>query len=189
MPRPAPRVAPATTAIRPLRGFNIAQLCTKNRPEHMGFARSSMAEGYARRPPSIVALRARAAFALAVRSTSASRFLWVIPTARSHCSCSMRWSIGCGQNFGSTPLATNDLVVACEPIQEREVDWIPRQRQLSIAQAPPARHPRPASGFLREHLPGNTAPHDAGSSVAAIPANAMSPTRDEVSGFVIRRLR
>src|SRR5206468_1226465 len=53
-----------------------------------------------------------------------------------------------------------NLVVACEPIQEREVDQVPHTRPLPIAQAPPARHPRPAPEFLREHLPGNTAAQD-----------------------------
>ena len=70
-----------------------------------------------------------------------------------------------------------NLVVACEPIQEREVDQIPHPRQLPIAQAPPARHPRPAPEFLREHLPGNTAAQDednAGEARAI--RNARSPT-------------
>jgi hypothetical protein len=50
-----------------------------------------------------------------------------------------------------------NLVVAREPIQEREVDQIPHARLLPITQATPARHPRPARELLREHLPGNTA--------------------------------
>ena len=33
-------------------------------------------------------------------------------------------------------------------------------RLLPVAQAPPARHPRPAPEFLREHLPGNAAAKD-----------------------------
>src|SRR5687767_12268677 len=53
-----------------------------------------------------------------------------------------------------------NLVVASEPIQQRKVDQIPYARQLPVAQATPARHPRPAPEFLREHLPGNTAAKD-----------------------------
>jgi hypothetical protein len=40
------------------------------------------------------------------------------------------------------------------------MDQIPNARPLPIAQAPPARHPRPAPEFLREHLPGNAAAKD-----------------------------
>src|SRR3954447_12125905 len=36
-----------------------------------------------------------------------------------------------------------NLVVACEPIQEHEVEEIPYPRQSPIAQAPSTRHPRP----------------------------------------------
>ena len=50
-----------------------------------------------------------------------------------------------------------NLVVAREPIQQRKVDEIPYARPVPIAQAPPARHPRSASEFLREHVPGNAA--------------------------------
>jgi hypothetical protein len=51
-----------------------------------------------------------------------------------------------------------NLVVACEPVQQREVDQIPHAGP--IAQALPARHPRSAPEFLREHMPGNAAPED-----------------------------
>src|SRR4030095_3167228 len=50
-----------------------------------------------------------------------------------------------------------NLVGACEPVQQCKVHQIPNARPLPIAQAPPARHPRPAPEFLREHLPGNAA--------------------------------
>ena len=40
------------------------------------------------------------------------------------------------------------------------MDQIPHARALAIAQAPPARHPRSASEFLREHLPRNAAAKD-----------------------------
>jgi hypothetical protein len=50
-----------------------------------------------------------------------------------------------------------NLVVAREPIQQRKVDEIPYARPVPIPQAPPARHPRSASEFLREHVPGNAA--------------------------------
>ena len=70
-----------------------------------------------------------------------------------------------------------NLVVACEPIQERKVDQIPHARLLPVAQATPARHPRPAPEFLREHLPGNAAAKDednAGEARAI--RNARPPT-------------
>ena len=47
-----------------------------------------------------------------------------------------------------------------EPIQQREVHQIPNADLLPIAQAPPARHPRSAPEFLREHLPGDAAAKD-----------------------------
>ena len=53
-----------------------------------------------------------------------------------------------------------NLIVAREPIQQRKVDQIPHPRLLPVAQATPARHPRPACEFLREHLPGNAAAED-----------------------------
>ena len=68
-------------------------------------------------------------------------------------------------------------VVAREPIQERKVDQIPHARLLPVAHATPARHPRPAPEFLREHLPGNTAAKDednAGEARAI--RNARAPT-------------
>src|SRR5436853_4894658 len=53
-----------------------------------------------------------------------------------------------------------DLIVSSEPIQQREVNEIPHARSLPIAQAAPARHPRPAPEFLREHLPRDAAAED-----------------------------
>ena len=53
-----------------------------------------------------------------------------------------------------------NLIVAREPIQQRKVDQIPHPRLLPVAQATPARHPRPAPEFLREHVPGNAAAED-----------------------------
>jgi hypothetical protein len=40
------------------------------------------------------------------------------------------------------------------------VDQIPHAGLLPVAQAMPARHPRPAPEFLGAHLPGNTAAKD-----------------------------
>ena len=40
------------------------------------------------------------------------------------------------------------------------MDQIPHARLLLVPQATPARHPRPAPEFLREHLPGNAAAED-----------------------------
>ena len=40
------------------------------------------------------------------------------------------------------------------------MNQIPHARALPITQAPPARHPRSALEFLREHLPGNAAAKD-----------------------------
>jgi hypothetical protein len=53
-----------------------------------------------------------------------------------------------------------DLAIASEPIQQRKVDQIPHAGPLPVAQAPPARHPRPAPEFLRQHLPRNATPKD-----------------------------
>ena len=53
-----------------------------------------------------------------------------------------------------------NLVVASEPIQQRKVDQIPNARLLPIAHPPPARHPRSAPEFLRQHLPGNATAKD-----------------------------
>jgi hypothetical protein len=53
-----------------------------------------------------------------------------------------------------------NLLVACEPIQERKVDEILHTRLLPVAHATPARHPRPTPEFLGEHLPGYTAAKD-----------------------------
>ena len=62
------------------------------------------------------------------------------------------------------------------------MDEIPHTRQLPIAQAPPASHPRPAPEFLREHLPRNAAAEDkqnAGETRAIGDArpSAFRPTR------------
>jgi hypothetical protein len=40
------------------------------------------------------------------------------------------------------------------------MDQIPHARLLPVPQATPARHPRPAPEFLREHLSGNAAAKD-----------------------------
>lgn len=53
-----------------------------------------------------------------------------------------------------------DPVVTREPIEEREVDQISHARLLPVAQTSPARHPRSAAEFLREHLPRNAAAKD-----------------------------
>jgi hypothetical protein len=53
-----------------------------------------------------------------------------------------------------------NLVGAREPFQQRKMNQIPYARQLPIPQAPPARHPRSAPEFLREHVPGNAAAKD-----------------------------
>jgi hypothetical protein len=53
-----------------------------------------------------------------------------------------------------------NLVGPSEPVQQRKVNQIPQARALPIAQTPPARHPRSAAEFLREHLPGDAAAED-----------------------------
>src|ERR1700693_5665251 len=53
-----------------------------------------------------------------------------------------------------------NLVVACEPIQQRKVDQIPHARLLPVAHPTPARHPRSTPEFLWEHLPGDAAAED-----------------------------
>jgi hypothetical protein len=50
--------------------------------------------------------------------------------------------------------------VARQPIEYREVDEIPHTGQLPVAQASPARHPRTAAQFLRQHLPRDSAAKD-----------------------------
>ena len=68
-------------------------------------------------------------------------------------------------------------VVARKPIQERKMDQIPHARLLPVAHATPARHPRPAPEFLREHLPGNTGAKDEDNAVEARAIqNARPPT-------------
>jgi hypothetical protein len=68
-------------------------------------------------------------------------------------------------------------VPASEPIQQGEVDQIPCARPLPIAEAPPARHPRSAPEFLREHLPGNAAAkHENNARQASAIRNARPPT-------------
>jgi hypothetical protein len=52
------------------------------------------------------------------------------------------------------------LVGPSEPVQQRKMNQIPHARALPIAQTPPARHPRSAAEFLREHLPGDAAAED-----------------------------
>ena len=47
-----------------------------------------------------------------------------------------------------------NLLVTPEPIEQREVHQIPSAGLLPIAHPPPARHPRSAPEFLRQHLPG-----------------------------------
>jgi hypothetical protein len=49
---------------------------------------------------------------------------------------------------------------ARQPIEYGEVDEIPHTGQLPVAQASPARHPRAAAQFLRQHLPGDAAAED-----------------------------
>src|SRR5436190_5443259 len=50
--------------------------------------------------------------------------------------------------------------LARQPIEYGEVDEIPHTGQLPVAQASPARHPRTAAQFLRQHLPRDSAPED-----------------------------
>jgi hypothetical protein len=64
------------------------------------------------------------------------------------------------------------------------MDQIPHARLLPVAQATPARHPRPAPDFLRKHLPGNAAAkdeHNAGKARAI--RNARPPTQWPWSGI------
>jgi hypothetical protein len=53
-----------------------------------------------------------------------------------------------------------NLVVAREPIEEREVNQIPQTRQLPVAQASPARHPSTATQSVWKHLPRDAAAED-----------------------------
>ena len=70
-----------------------------------------------------------------------------------------------------------NLVVASEPIQEREVDQIRHTRQLPNRAGAASTSSPTRTQFLREHLPGNTAAHDddnAGEARAI--RDARSPT-------------
>jgi hypothetical protein len=69
------------------------------------------------------------------------------------------------------------LSTIARDLQKRKVDQIPHARLLPVTQATPARHPRPAPEFVREHLPRNTAAKDednAGQARAI--RNAREPT-------------
>jgi hypothetical protein len=66
-------------------------------------------------------------------------------------------ALGTTIHDGSRPI---DLVVSSQPVEQRKVDQIPHARQLPIAQAPPAGHPRSAPEFLRQHLPRDAAAKD-----------------------------
>jgi hypothetical protein len=68
-----------------------------------------------------------------------------------------------------------NLVIAREPIQ-RKVDQIPHARLLPVPQATPARHPRSAPEFLREHLPRNTATKDENNPCQARAFREARPT-------------
>ena len=65
-----------------------------------------------------------------------------------------------GWNNCPRPPATNQSGRSVRASPAAQVHQIPHARPLPIAQAPPARHPRPAPEFLREHLPGNAAAKD-----------------------------
>jgi hypothetical protein len=56
------------------------------------------------------------------------------------------------------------------------VDQIPHARLLPVAQATPARHPRPAPEFVREHLPGNTTTEDEANAGQARAIRDARPT-------------
>ena len=64
-----------------------------------------------------------------------------------------------GATIDHCPRPINSAV-ARQPIEYREMDEIPHTGQLPIAQASPARHPRTAAQFLRQHLPLDSAAED-----------------------------
>jgi hypothetical protein len=53
-----------------------------------------------------------------------------------------------------------NLIVPSQPIEHRKVDEIPNTCLLPVAHAPPARHPRTAAQFRRQHLPREAAAKD-----------------------------
>jgi hypothetical protein len=61
-----------------------------------------------------------------------------------------------GAAIDTNPRPIN-LVVTREPIEQREVHQVPSACGLPVAQAPPARHSRPAAQFARQHLPRDAA--------------------------------
>jgi hypothetical protein len=58
--------------------------------------------------------------------------------------------------------ATDQSGRRAEPIQQRKVDQLPHARLLPVARATPARHPRAAARFLRQHLPRDPTAKDKG---------------------------
>ena len=64
-----------------------------------------------------------------------------------------------GATIGHCPRPINSAV-ARQLIEYSEVDEIPQTGQLPVAQASPARHPRTAAQFLRQHLPRDSAAED-----------------------------
>src|SRR5215472_4984984 len=64
-----------------------------------------------------------------------------------------------GAAIDNRPRPVN-LVVTREPIEQREVDQIPRAGVLPVAQPSPTGHPRTAAQFVWQHLPGDAAAKD-----------------------------
>lgn len=64
-----------------------------------------------------------------------------------------------GATIDHCPRPINSAV-ARQPIEQCEVNEIPHTGQLPVGQASPARHPRTAAQFLRQHLPRDSAAED-----------------------------
>jgi len=54
----------------------------------------------------------------------------------------------------------NNSAASRQPIKYREVDEIPHTGHMPVAQPSPARHPRTAAQFLRQHLPRDACAED-----------------------------
>ena len=74
-----------------------------------------------------------------------------------------RFTLGHTPHAGSNyrpPLSTKQFGRLRQPIKYREVDETPHTGHMPVAQPSPARHPRTAAQFLRQHLPRDACAED-----------------------------
>jgi hypothetical protein len=85
-----------------------------------------------------------------------------------------------GQAYGErdAPPVANQMALASRASQSKSAKWI-RSHTLAVlpvAQATPARHPRPAPEFLWEHLPGDAAAKDEDNTCEARAIRSARPS-------------